>query len=223
MHLRWAAAVLGVALAAFAAAAARADCTAPDDPKISVTADEAPVKQNRSQSHTTLTQHARALGLGRNGATFGDTRSQFAMQLHFGVWQSGSGNRRCVTLDSVRVHLTLAITVYLASELQPGSCPERAIIAHEQKHVDLDRKLLPKTRSRVATALAGLGRLAMTGATVEQASQRLQDRLEETVARAIKEFEAERNRQQDIYDTPEEYRKLSLSCSAAEINALLGQ
>ena len=214
---------LAFALLAFTSAARAADCVAPRDAKVAVEVEEAPIVRDQSFSYKELSKRSAGLGLGKDGATFGATEAQHATELAYALRVAPSGSQVCVTTDRLTVTLKLSITVHLASELKPGSCLYKAVADHEQRHVDLEHKLLPTAQLRIQAALASLGRDGVTGKTSRDAAKAVQDRAWDLVDRALDGFVAERDRKQAAYDTPEEYAKLSRRCSKAELRKVLGR
>jgi hypothetical protein len=181
---------------------------------------EAPLQQDRSRGIPELTR--RMAGQGPDGPALGLTHSRLGTEIAYAMSAVPAGSGYCITLDRVDVKITLAITVFLAKELKPGSCLYREAEAHEQKHVDLERKLLPVARARVEVALAGVARRTVRGATIEAAGDQLQEQARKAVDAVLTDFAAEKKRQQLLFDTVEEYQKLSRRCSADEIRELLG-
>jgi hypothetical protein len=184
-----------------------------------MTVTEAPLRQDRSRGIPELTR--RMAGQGPDGPALGLTQSRLETEIAYAMGAMPEGGGYCLTLDRVDVKITLSITVFLARELKPGSCIHQEAVAHEQKHVDLERKLLPVVKARVEAALAGVARLTASGATIEAAGDKLQQRARQAVDAVLDDFAAEKKRQQLKFDTVEEYRKLSQRCSAEEIRELL--
>jgi hypothetical protein len=193
---------------------------APRDPEISMTVTEAPLQQDRSRGIAELTR--RMAGQGPDGPALGLTHSRLGTEIAYAMSAVPEGAGYCVTLDRIDVKIALAITVFLAKELKQGSCIYQEAAAHEQKHVDLERKLLPVAKARVEAALAGVARQTASAATIEAAGDKLQERARKAVDAELADFAAEKKRQQLLFDTVEEYQKLSRRCSADEIRELLG-
>jgi hypothetical protein len=182
---------------------------------------ETPIRTDRSRSIADLTR--RLAGQGPEGPTLGLTQSRLATKLSYAIRAVPMGDGFCVTLDRVDVEITLGLVVYLATELKPGSCIDREAAKHEEKHVGLERQLLPVAEARVEAVLAGLAKRTATGASVDQAGNRLQRRIQAAVDKVLSAFAAEKKAQQLKFDTIEEYQKLSQRCSAEEIRALLNE
>lgn len=205
----------------FGSGAAQAQCVAPRDLKIGMTVTETPIRTDRTLKIADLTR--RMAGQGPEGPALGLTQSRLGTKISYAMRAIPEGDKYCVALDRIDVEITLSMTVYLAAELKAESCIYQEAAKHEQKHVDLERKLLPVARARVEAALAGVAKRTATGSSIAAAGDRLQQRAKAATDRVLSAFAAEKKRQQLKFDTIEEYQKLSQSCSAAEIRALLGE
>jgi hypothetical protein len=214
----------GAALACWAIgasdAAEAASCPPPKDPKVVVTASETPIKEDRSRPITSLTK--RMAGQGPEGPALGLTYSRVGTEIAYAIRAVQGPQGYCVSFERIDAKITLNLIVYLASELKPGSCIDGEAGRHEQKHVALERKLLPVAKDRVAKALAAVARRTATGATIEAAGDKLQGEARAAVDKVLNAFAAEKKAQQLKFDTIEEYQKLSQACSADEIRMLLG-
>jgi len=200
-------------------AAEAATCTPPKNPKIVVTTKETPIEEDRSRSIAALTK--RMAGQGPEGPALGLTYSRLGTEIAYAIRAVPGGQGTCVTFDRIDAEITLNLIVYLASELTGGSCIDQEAWRHEQKHVALERKLLPVAKARVAAALKAVAARAETGATVEAAGNKLQKRARDAVDKVLNAFAAEKKTEQLKYDTIAEYQKLSKACSAEEIRRLL--
>lgn len=215
---RLAGAFIAVSATSFAAEAA--PCAPPREPEIVVTSNETPIAEDRARSIAELTR--RMAGQGPEGPALGLTYSRLGTEISYAIRATPSGQGYCAAFDRIDAKITLELTVYLASELTPGSCIDGEAGRHEQKHVALERKLLPVARERVAKALARVAQRTATGTSIETAGDRLQRAAKQAVDKALTTFAAEKKQQQLRFDTVEEYRKLSAACSADEIRTLLG-
>jgi len=199
--------------------AAAATCAPSADPKIAVTTTETPLREDRSRAIADLTK--RMAGQGPEGPALGLTYSRFGTEIAYAIRAVPGPQGYCVTFDRIDAAITLELVVYLAAELKPGSCIDPEAGRHEQKHVALERKLLPVAKARVAAALAKAARRSATGATIAAAGDKLQRAVQQAVDKTLNAFAAEKKAQQLKFDTIEEYQKLSQACSAEEIRRLL--
>jgi hypothetical protein len=200
--------------------AAAAPCPAAQDPKVVVTAAETPIRQDRSQDIAALTR--RMAGQGPDGPALGLTHSRLGADIAYAIRAVPAGNGYCVSFDRIDAAITLEMTVFLAAELRPGSCIDGEAGRHEQKHVTLERELLPVAKARVETALLKVARRTASGATIEAAGDALQQAARRAVDQVLNRFAAEKKARQLKFDTIAEYQKLSQACGADEIRLLLG-
>jgi hypothetical protein len=212
--------LLAFGLLLAAASPAAAACTAEEDPAVTAAVKEAPLRIDRSLSRNALA--ARVGGVGPDWSAFGLTEASHETEVHYGFVIVQTGKRYCATFSKVAVEVTLSLVVHYASELRRGTCANQAIEEHEQQHVDLERKMLPVAKARVEAAVAELARQGMVGKTIDGATEALEKRMSDTIQRVLNAFATEKNRQHDVFDTRDEYVKLSLRCSRDEIRALLG-
>lgn len=122
------------------------------------------------------------------------------------------GGNSCV---EVQVTLNLRIPpaqVYLARELQPGTCPYQAVLAHELQHVDIYRQQLPRVAQRMREALQtrfGSKPLYYPSGSAQAAlQQELQQVWNPLLQAEMNKVEAAQSR----LDSAEEYKRLSQSC-----------
>ncbi len=211
-----------IALALFLAmvAPAAAECVAEEDPAVTIAVREAPLRTDRSLSRHELA--ARVGGVAEGWSAFGLTEASHETEIHFGFVIVETGRQYCASFTEVAVEVTLSLVVHYASELRRGTCSNQAIEEHEQQHVDHERRMLPIAKSRVEAVVAKLARQGITGKTGDAATEALQQRMSDAIGRALDSFAKEKNLQHEVFDTPAEYKKLSLRCSREEIRALLG-
>jgi hypothetical protein len=196
-----------------------ASCAPAKNPKIVLTTKETPIREDRARSIADLTK--RMAGQGPDGPALGLTYSRLGTEIAYAIRAVPGGKGYCASFDRIDVAITLELVVYLAAELKPGSCIDGEAGRHEQKHVALERKLLPVAKERVAKALADIAKRAETGATVDAAGNKLQKRARDAVDKVLNAFAAEKKEQQLKFDTIAEYQKLSKACSPEEIQRLL--
>ena len=217
--IRLAGAVFACWAILWSVSAQAASCAPPKNPKVVLTTKETPIREDRTRSIAELTK--RMAGRGPEGPALGLTYSRLGTEISYAIRAVPGGKGTCATFDRIDVEITLELIVYLAAELKPGSCIDGEAGRHEQKHVALERKLLPVAKERVAKALAGVAKRAETGATIEAAGNQLQNRARDAVDKVLNAFAAEKKAEQLKFDTIAEYQKLSKACSPDEIRRLL--
>ena len=104
--------------------------------------------------------------------------------------------------------------IYVAHELPRNSCPHTEVLRHEETHKEIDRLILDEFQPAATDFFTGIA----TQAGIIEAPNT--DEAQTILARHINEgatdFETRlhdtRVRRQQAFDSPEEYRRLSLTC-----------
>jgi len=188
-------------------------------PAISVTTVEQKLRQDQALSIAVLKRRAGVTG--PNGYVLGLTESEVAASTRYEMLVSPEGaGVSCVSFRSITVELRLAMTVHVAAELKPGSCLYNAALQHEQGHIIVERKMLPRAKARVAVVLTGVARRGETASDAAVAQRSLQAAADAVIQQAMREIAAEKKRQQRALDTPDEYRRVSQACGSAALSAV---
>jgi hypothetical protein len=136
------------------------------------------------------------------------------------------GGPVCAVIGTVTLHLVHAEHVIrIAREIPEGGCLWRAVLAHERRHVAVNRRALRSAAQRLQAAAEQWARRAEARAPdVEGAVAALQERLRRAIEPTFAAMRAERERGHRAIDTPEEYDRLARICPAdqAALNARLG-
>jgi hypothetical protein len=128
----------------------------------------------------------------------------------------------CSAIAQATVTIEWRTLVRIASEIKPGSCVFDVVVRHEQKHVDLDRKLIPSARAEMEAALGAVARRPVSAATAKESQRVLQERMSRAINATIDAFSTRRSRRQLAIDTPQEYDKVPKTCGRDSLNRLLG-
>ena len=196
-------------------------CEAQGPPEIEVTSAERPLVTDNSKSIGEITGMAagayRPAGawVHATGLTVGVFQFETKYRIRSTVERfSGTG---CYWLDAVTVELNFVPKVYIAREYAEGSCRYRAVLAHEMKHVAVDREILaeylPVVRERLRNASAELGVIGPKSRGGEaEAKRRIGGVIERAVNQVLEKIQAERRRRQQTVDTPREYRAVQARC-----------
>jgi hypothetical protein len=114
------------------------------------------------------------------------------------------------------VVLTLVQTehvVRIASELTAVACLRAAVLAHERRHVVVNRETLRLAARRARQAAeAWAANAEGRGATLDEAMAGLQAGLRRAIEPSLAAMRAARETAHGAIDTPEEYRRLSRIC-----------
>jgi hypothetical protein len=125
--------------------------------------------------------------------------------------QARSGTR-CVVVDGVRIFPMKTIRVYMPREYPEGSCNYNAVKRHEDKHVEIARRLYVEYRTRFLEAVRGL-RLESHGFAAwvddETASnERIASEVQPAVQVVLNELHAEMNAANRALDAADTERAL---------------
>lgn len=114
-----------------------------------------------------------------------------------------------VTLNLVQTeHL-----VRIAREIPAGGCLWREVLAHERRHVAVNRQTLRQAGARARTAAIAWGaRAEGRGATLDEAMGQLQQGLRRAIEPALAAMRAAREAAHREIDSEAEYRRLSRIC-----------
>lgn len=211
---------IALLLAAFLATPAAAQCGQPAQPKITVKIEDAPAKENRSLSVTELSKipsASRRTGMEAYDRTLGLTEADYGAKADIDLVTvpDGDGNF-CTSARAAEIVLEWNTVVWIAAQIPPGSCMDKVVSAHEQKHVAIDRQMIPIARQAIEIALVSVIRKSIAGKSVADSQRNLQEQARATVNRAIDIFSVVRMRRQLALDSKEEYDKVSQSCGIVE-------
>lgn len=206
------------------------DCPPPRAPQVELVVDDPPVTQDFSQPFAALHR--------RTGARPPDPRGG---QLHLGLTIVGlafnseinfemTSGLAGVCLRPRTIRLTLRHSLHqvmIASEVPRGSCLFQEVLAHEMRHVAVNRQTLATYAPRVREAAVQWAAGAVArGGDAQMLAVSLRDQLGAAVKPVLDRLNATRRSQQAAVDSPEEYRRLSASCFADHVrirSQLLGQ
>lgn len=190
-------------------------------PKISVVVRAGEPTIDATRTRIQLTEESRHL-LPGNAHTLGLYNAIWRMSAQRQLGTLTESNvpqpRACVRLDSVEVTIEIDTrTIFVARELNPGSCRHAAVFEHERKHQAVDddvlRRNAPWLRQLLARDLTGLFTVRPIRARDLEASQaRFVAESDRVINAAWKTINDERERLQREIDTPEEYARVNGAC-----------
>jgi hypothetical protein len=202
------------------AAPALAECGQPVQPEITVRIDERPVREDRSLSLTALSRipsASRRAGMEAYDRTLGLTEADIGATADIDLVTLPDGEGRyCTAARSALIVLEWSTVVRIASQIPPGSCMDRVVSEHEQKHVAIDRQLIPIAQQVIEIALTSVIRKTVAGKSAEESRRNLQAEAKATVNKAIDIFSVVRTRKQLALDNKDEYDKVPRSCGLLE-------
>ena len=206
--------------AAFLAPHAAAECGQPAHPEISVKVEEGPVREDRSLSLTDLSRipsASRRTGMEAYDRTLGLTEADIGAKADIDLVtvEDGHGGY-CTRARKALIILEWNTVVHIAAQIPEGSCIDNVVSGHEQKHVAIDRGLIPIARQAIEIALTSVIRHSIYGKTVADSQANLQEQARATVNKAIDIFSVVRTRKQLALDSKEEYDRVPKSCGIIE-------
>lgn len=150
------------------------------------------------------------------GLTLGLTRYEPVIAINapiVGVRRSDGTS--CTHVEHVDVSVGYEnVVVYVARDIPQDSCGFHEIMAHEQKHINVNMRILQKYVPRIETELHAY--LQTNGinkdADVELAMKDIKARLHEIVASILENVSHQNELLQQDVDSPEEYARITASC-----------
>ena len=207
-------------LTAFLAPQAAADCGEIVHPEVSVKVLERPVREDRTLSMVDLSKipsASRRTGMEAYDRTLGLTEADIGAKADLDLVTKPDGEGHfCTAARSAMIVLEWKTVVRIASQIKPGSCIDGVVTKHEQKHVAIDKRLIPIARQAIEIALTSVIRRTVEGKSIEDSQKNLQDQARVTVNKAIDIFSVVRTRRQLSLDSKEEYDTVPEACGLIE-------
>lgn len=126
------------------------------------------------------------------------------------------GNEGCVRYKTINVEIHLHPQIYVAREYNTGTC-HSAVLAHELKHVQVDREVMNKYAGLIAAEVQDI--VNRTGAlgpfkmeSVEAVKAQAAGYITTATDRIEKTMETELNTRQRAVDSLKEYRQVGSFC-----------
>jgi hypothetical protein len=146
----------------------------------------------------------------------GITRYQPVMEFHVPVLMDIEPDGiACAHVQHVDVTFGFRdVTVFIASEIPPDSCAFNETMAHEQRHVEVNRDILNQfvpvieDRFKEYLKLNGVSKVQ----NADYAKQIINDRLKAIMDEVVDQMTAENIRRQREIDSRDEYARLSRVC-----------
>lgn len=215
-----AAAIMGVVVSA-SPSSANASCTIDGLPSARVNLAIAPTHTDTTRTLDQLTRipNDTRIGLSQGhqvgGLSAGEIR--FQSQIEFGNSVDFFSGDTCLWVQNLALEIAMDPVIYIARELQRGSCRYRTLLEHEQRHVSTDRRLLQTFRGRIEGELnQKLRSMGPTGPIPVSFAAQVQRELAAEVGTAVNlamaNFSRARDQAQQAIDTPQEYARLSQAC-----------
>jgi hypothetical protein len=157
---------------------------------------------------------------GAAGRVLGLTETNLEVAWHVGFEfrpDAEAPGNHCLWVRRVAIEVRHpAPDVYVAREYAPGSCPYRAILAHEQAHVDAVRDTVNRFTPRLRWVLTSLriptGRRPISVDSPEAGQARLEALMKELADPVIAEMAAALRAIHERLDSPAGYREVRKRC-----------
>ncbi len=154
-----------------------------------------------------------ALDTGVVGLTLADLSQ--AMQVEVETRPAGQG-RSCAYLRKVEASVGYdQIRVFIARDYRPGSCPDGAILAHENRHVAVFQGILERYGPNLRQTLEGTARQQgpLVVGPAADATATFQDRLRRAFDPMFRQMNREMERANAVIDSPASYASDQSRCS----------
>ncbi|MFY9288487.1 MAG: hypothetical protein WAO98_08290 [Alphaproteobacteria bacterium] len=107
------------------------------------------------------------------------------------------------------------VVIYIPREVPQGSCGFDQVMAHEQKHIEVNRQILVEYTPRIQQKLQEY--LKINGVfkqiQADYAEKLLNERLQAILNETAMQVFTENSRRQQLVDTAEEYRRVNSMCN----------
>ena len=201
-----------------ATAAAQLCPSSTQAPQVSFTVDSGTVAYSRQLSRRSLNALRRQRGKGASlsGAAVGLTLADLAMSMQTRVETRPAGQGRlCVYLSTVEAAIGYGqIRVFVARDYRPDSCPDKVILAHENRHVAVFRETLarygPNMRQTLEATARQQGPL-LVGPGADPAAV-FQARISQAVDPLFKQMQRDMELANEAIDSPTSYAAEQARC-----------
>lgn len=122
----------------------------------------------------------------------------------------------CALIDHIDVTVGYQnVTVYIANEIPQNSCGFQEVMAHEMKHVGVNKSLLEEYKPIIENKLKDYLKFnsVFREPNPDYAISLAHDKLYEILNATAEDFYSENGRRQHLVDTPQEYRRISATCN----------
>lgn len=142
---------------------------------------------------------------------------QAAQKMKFGTVTNQRTREICYWYNTIDVNIHIKPTIYIANDYPRGSCMHKAIMAHEEKHIIVDREIVNKYALLVGEALKKemttariYGPVHVTqGAAIES---QIKTRMQTILKYYTDQMSAERRSRQQQVDSLSEYERVNNLC-----------
>ena len=174
--------------------------------------------QPRINHSLSIAQLGKLSGLGHNTRTLGLMKPDLIIETRPRAQGLKVGDKFCFWITGFDVNLRYRrVDVFVAKEYPVGSCPYRAILAHEREHVRVSKRNLEEYAPRIRQALTSLliptGRDPALVASAAEARVNVEGISKELLQPLYKEMLNSLMVAQQTVDSPHEYARVRRQCS----------
>lgn len=135
----------------------------------------------------------------------------------FGWAAQKRSGETCYWYDTITVTLHIEPTIYVAKEHPQGSCMHNSILAHEMKHIDVDRDIIKKYSGQIENDIRNVSaKVGVIGPVSRQSAEKTREKMmaiiEKTVSNRAEKMYTERRATQQAIDSLQEYERVTNSC-----------
>lgn len=189
-------------------------------PEVKIKKGSTDIKNVYSKSKKHLTAQEKSFSVKGFSETLGLTTLDYQVHLEFSIQTitNQAIQQECHWFDAITINITAKQTVYVASEHAKDLCEKNEILHHEMKHVTVNRKFINDMNAKLKREV----QLHVKENYLKQSQpikkrEALQNYMSKQLTASINKLKdkyVEKNlKEQALIDTPEEYKKVSESCS----------
>jgi len=197
-------------------------CQVEKAPKINVRPMTANIRYDKSKTSAELSQLKTSTvspyGLGVDQTTGGLRHDQPTIEttMRFLIQQDSRSGSICLSYDTINVDIKLQPKIYIAREFNTGRCA-REVLAHEKKHVAVDRAVINKYAKKMGTAIQqAVNKAGALGPFPAHRQDEIQAMMQQNISSALNSVTLaltnEMNIRQQEIDSREEYDRVGQYC-----------
>lgn len=202
-------------------------CEIPQKPTINVELDSHPVKYKTHLSMAAIQSvdtdtidpygtHGRAGTSVMQGYMEAGIEMNASVSLSQKTWPMH--RKGCVWYDEITITMTIDPTIVIAREVYRDKCMRHAVIEHEVKHVNVDRRVVNEYSKIIANNLyqalrkQGLITELIPQRHMKRMGERMQENVFAIIRKEYKKMDATRMKKQQAVDSLDEYERVAAMC-----------
>lgn len=213
---------LGTSL--FPMAGLAAECPSFVPPSVEIVPNIRPAKIDSTQTLAFLRAKSAAgpdkVSGARHERPVGLTAASLKTNLSYKIASKSASSSRVVCAQISHFSMTFGFDdtiVYVAREIQRGSCGYKTVFDHEMTHVRIDedivRSYASKLRGLFEKELRHIG--VVRASSIKEAEKKIEEAISVYTSKVTDELSKTRQARQAQIDTPSEYARLSRSCNGS--------